>query len=62
MDVSFVSRTCPTVTTSTYLIKVGASPLQKTLVPSFFQLRTIVEMVTPPPWKNPLLACEAEVV
>lgn len=32
-----------------YLIKVGASPLQNTRVPSFFQLRTTVEIVAPPP-------------
>ena len=45
-----------------YLIKVGASPLQNTLSPSFFQLCTIVETVTPPPRKYPLLDCKAEVV
>jgi len=45
-----------------YLIKVGASPLQNTLNPSFFQLCVTVEIVTPPPWKVPLLDCEAEVV
>lgn len=48
--------------TGSYLIKVGASPLQNTLSPSFFQLCATVEIVTPPPWKNPLLDCEAEVV
>jgi len=45
-----------------YLIKVGASPLQNALSPSFFQLCTNVETVTPPPWKNRLLDREAEVV
>lgn len=32
-----------------YLIKVGASPLKNTRIPSFFQLRTTVEIVAPPP-------------
>ena len=50
------------VNVDSYLIKVGASPLQNTLCPSFFQLCVIVEIVTPPPWKVLPLDCEAEVV
>ena len=59
---SFVFPDSFVVEINLYLIKVGASPLQNTLSPSFFQLCTTVEIVTPPPWKNPLLGCEAEVV
>ena len=59
---SFVSPARFTVEINSYLIKVGASPLENTLRPPFFQLRTNVEIVIPPPWKNPLPDREAEVV
>lgn len=45
-----------------YLINVGASPLQKTLNSSPFQICVIVEIVTPPPWKNPFLTSGVDAV